>query len=154
MAEPSLKNKAVNGVSWSAADAILGQGVTFLVGIVLARLLSPTEYGLIGIISIFIVVLNGVVDSGFSNALIRKQDSANDDYNTMFYTNLAFSIVLYVGLYFAAPLIAEFFERVELVALTRVMGLTLIINASSIVQITILTKKVDFKTKGIGDNKW
>lgn len=147
MAEPSLKNKAVNGVSWSAADAILGQGVTFLVGIVLARLLSPTEYGLIGIISIFIVVLNGVVDSGFSNALIRKQDSANDDYNTMFYTNLAFSIVLYVGLYFAAPLIAEFFERVELVALTRVMGLTLIINASSIVQITILTKKVDFKTK-------
>ena len=147
MAEPSLKNKAVNGVSWSAADAILGQGVTFLVGIVLARLLSPAEYGLIGIISIFIVVLNGVVDSGFSNALIRKQDSANDDYNTMFYTNLAFSIVLYVGLYFAAPLIAEFFERAALVKLTRVMGLTLIINALSIVQITILTKKVDFKTK-------
>ena len=62
MPEASLKNKTVNGVGWSAADAILGQGVTFLVGIILARLLSPTEYGLIGIISIFIVVLNGVVD--------------------------------------------------------------------------------------------
>ena len=94
MAEPSLKNKAVNGVGWSAADAILGQGVTFLIGIVLARLLSPTEYGLIGIISIFIVVLNGVVDSGFSNAIIRKQDTTNEDYNTMFFTNLGFSILL------------------------------------------------------------
>jgi len=147
MAEPSLKNKAVNGVGWSAADAILGQGVTFLVGIVLARLLSPTEYGLIGIISIFIIVLNGVVDSGFSNAIIRKQDTTNDDYNTMFFTNLGFSLLLYVGLYFSAPAIATFFGREELVALTRVMGTILIINALSITQVTILTKKVDFKTK-------
>lgn len=147
MAEPSLKNKAVNGVGWSAADAILGQGVTFLVGIVLARLLSPTEYGLIGIISIFIVVLNGVVDSGFSNAIIRKQDTTNEDYNTMFFTNLGFSILLYIGLYFSAPAIATFFGREELVALTRAMGTILIINALSITQVTILTKKVDFKTK-------
>lgn len=147
MAEPSLKNKAVNGVGWSAADAILGQGVTFLVGIVLARLLSPTEYGLIGIISIFIIVLNGVVDSGFSNAIIRKQDTTNEDYNTMFFTNLGFSILLYVALYFAAPAIATFFDRTELIPLTRAMGLVLIINALSLVQVTILTKKVDFKTK-------
>ena len=147
MVEPSLKNKAVNGVGWSAADAILGQGVTFLVGIVLARLLSPTEYGLIGIISIFIVVLNGVVDSGFSNAIIRKQDTTNDDYNTMFFTNMGFSLLLYVGLYFSAPAIATFFGREELVALTRAMGTILIINALSITQVTILTKKVDFKTK-------
>lgn len=147
MAEPSLKNKAVSGVGWSAADAILGQGVTFLVGIVLARLLSPTEYGLIGIISIFIVVLNGVVDSGFSNALIRKQDITNDDYNTMFFTNLGSSILLYVGLYFVAPFIAIFFDRIELTPLTRAMGLILIINALSLVQVTILIKKVDFKTK-------
>ena len=147
MAEPSLKNKAVNGVSWSAADAILGQGVTFLVGIVLARLLSPTEYGLIGIISIFIVVLNGVVDSGFANALIRKQHTTNEDYNTMFYTNLSFSILLYIGLYLCAPIIARFFDRAELVALTRVMGVVLIINALCHTQITILTKRVDFKTK-------
>ena len=147
MAEASLKNKTVNGVGWSAADAILGQGVTFLVGIVLARLLSPTEYGLIGIISIFIVVLNGVVDSGFANALIRKQDTTNDDYNTMFFTNLSFSILLYIGLFFCAPLIASFFDRAELVDLTRVMGLVLIVNALCHTQVTILTKRVDFKTK-------
>ena len=149
MVEPSLKNKAVNGVGWSAADAILGQGVTFLVGIVLARLLSPTEYGLIGIISIFIVVLNGVVDSGFSNAIIRKQDTTNDDYNTMFFTNLGFSLLLYVGLYFSAPAIATFFGREELVALTRAMGIILIINALSIIQVTILTKSVDLKRNRI-----
>ena len=147
MAEASLKNKTINGVGWSAADAILGQGVTFLVGIVLARLLSPTEYGLIGIISIFIVVLNGVVDSGFANALIRKQDTTNDDYNTMFFTNLSFSILLYIGLFFCAPLIANFFDRAELVDLTRVMGLVLIVNALCHTQVTILTKRVDFKTK-------
>lgn len=147
MAEASLKNKTINGVGWSAADAILGQGVTFLVGIVLARLLSPTEYGLIGIISIFIVVLNGVVDSGFANALIRKQDTTNDDYNTMFFTNLSFSILLYIGLFFCAPLIASFFDRAELVDLTRVMGLVLIVNALCHTQVTILTKRVDFKTK-------
>lgn len=71
MQQESLKNKTVKGVEWSAADAFLGQGVTFIVGLVLARLLSPDEYGLIGICLIFTTVLNGIVDSGFSNALIR-----------------------------------------------------------------------------------
>lgn len=71
MQQESLKNKTVKGVWWSVADAFLGQGVTFIVGLVLARLLSPNEYGLIGICLIFTTVLNGIVDSGFSNALIR-----------------------------------------------------------------------------------
>ena len=71
MQEETLKNKIIEGVGWSAADAFLGQGVTFIVGLVLARLLSPDEYGLVGICLIFTTVLNGIVDSGFSNALIR-----------------------------------------------------------------------------------
>ena len=75
----SLKNKTVKGVGWSFADSILGQGITFVVGLVLARLLTPDEYGLIGIITIFITVLNSIVDSGFSNALIRKQHATQDD---------------------------------------------------------------------------
>ena len=73
MSEPSLRNKTIRGVGWSAADAFLGQGITFVVGLVLARLLSPEEYGLIGICLIFTTVLNGIVDSGFSNAIIRKK---------------------------------------------------------------------------------
>lgn len=147
MSEASLKDKTVSGVGWSAADAFLGQGVTFLVGIVLARILSPAEYGLIGIVTIFTTVLTGIVDSGFSNALIRKQKVSNDDYNTMFITNMVFSIVLFLLLFLCAPLIAKFFERPELVSLTRVMGLILIIQALSLVQNTILSKRIDFKTK-------
>lgn len=143
----SLRNKAVRGAGWSFADSFLGQGITFLVGLVLARLLTPDEYGLIGIITIFITVLNSIVDSGFSNALIRKPHATRDDYNTMFITNLVFSILMFLLLFFSAPAIAAFFKRPELVNLTRVMGIVVIFNALSIVQNTILTKHLDFKTK-------
>lgn len=113
----------------------------------LARLLSPDEYGLIGICLIFTTVLNGIVDSGFSNALIRKKNVTDEDYNTMFMTNMAISIVLYVVLFISAPLVAYFFHRDELTALIRATGLVLFLNALSIIQVTILTKKIDFKTK-------
>lgn len=132
---------------WSAADAFLGQGVTFLIGIVLARMLSPYEYGLIGICLIFNTVLNGIVDSGFSNALIRKKDCTDDDYNTMFLTNLGISIVLYGLLFVSSPLVAHFFGREELIILVRATGLVLLFNALSITQVAILTKRIDFKTK-------
>jgi len=147
MAEDNLKSKTIKGVGWSAADAFLGQGVSFIVGLVLARLLSPEEYGLIGIVMIFVTVLSGVVDSGFSTAVIRKKDANDDDYNTMFYTNMVFSIILYIALAFSSPLIANFFERQELLQLVPVMGLILIINALSLTQYTILTKRIDFKSK-------
>lgn len=147
MAKQSLKDKTVKGTFWSAADAFLGQGVTFLVGIVLARLLSPEEYGLIGIVTIFTTVMLGIVDSGFSNSLIRKQKVTDEDYCTLFYFNLAVSIVLFALLFASAPWIARFFERAQLVELVRVMSLLLILQAFSIVQNTILTRIIDFKTK-------
>ena len=96
---------------------------------------------------IFTTVLNGIVDSGFSNALIRKKDVTDEDYNTMFTTNMAISIVLYVLLFVSAPFVSDFFHRVELTALVRVTGLILFLNALSITQVTILTKNIDFKTK-------
>lgn len=147
MAKQGLKAKTVKGVGWSAADAFLGQGVTFIVGLVLARILSPEEYGLIGIVTIFTTVMLGVVDSGFSNALIRKQNVTNDDYNTLFFFNLTVSVLMYLLLYIGAPQIAHFFERPQLTELVRVMGLLLIVQALSIVQNTILSIKIDFKTK-------
>jgi len=147
MAEDSLRNKTVKGTLWSAADAFLGQGVTFLVGVILARMLTPAEYGLIGIVLIFTIILSGVVDSGFSNALIRKKDTTDEDYNTMFITNMVMSIAMFILLYLFSPFIAHFFAREELVALCQVMGLILIIQALSITQTTILTKQIDFKTK-------
>lgn len=147
MPEESLKDKTVKGVGWSAAESLLGQGVTFIVGMVLARLLTPSEYGLIGIVTIFITVFNAIIDSGFSQALIRKKDANNDDYNTMFITNMVLSFIMFVVLFLSAPAIARFFERPGLVVLTRVMGIVMIINALSITQNTVLTKKIDFKTK-------
>lgn len=147
MAEQSLKDKTVKGVGWSAADAFLGQGVTFIVGLVLARLLTPEEYGLIGIVTIFTTVLLGFVDCGFGNALIRKQDVTDDDYNTMFIVNMIMSVLMYTFLFIGAPFISRFFDRPQLIPLIRVTGLLLIIQAFSIVQNTILTKRIDFKTK-------
>lgn len=147
MSQQSLKDKTVKGTFWSAADAFLGQGVTFLVGIVLARLLSPEEYGLIGIVTIFTTVMLGIVDSGFSNSLIRKPKVTEDDYNTLFIFNLGVSVILYGALFAGAPWIARFFGRPQLVALVRVMGLLLIIQSFSIVQMTSLSRRIDFKTK-------
>lgn len=143
----SLKEKTVKGVGWSAADTFLGQGVTFIVGLVLARFLSPEEYGLIGIVTIFTTIMLGFVDSGFSNALIRKHEVSDEDYSTLFFFNLVVSIIMFALLYIGAPAIAYFFERPQLVSLTRVMGLLLIFQAISIVQYTILSRKIDFKTK-------
>lgn len=147
MAKQSLKDKTVKGTFWSAADSFLGHGVTFIVGIVLARLLSPEEYGLIAIVTIFTNILLGVVDSGFSNSLIRKLKVSDDDYNTLFFFNLAVSLVLFSLLFVGAPWIAKFFERPQLVALVRVMGVMLIVHSLTIVQSTILIRKIDFKTK-------
>lgn len=147
MAEQSLKDKTVKGTFWSGIDAFLSQGVTFIVGLVLARLLSPEEYGLIGIVTIFTSVLLGIVDSGFSNAIIRKQDVKDEDFNTLFLFNMAISIALFVLLFFSAPWIASFFDRPQLIPLVRVMGLLLILQALSIVQYTILSRRIDFKTK-------
>lgn len=147
MPDISLKDKTVSGVGWSAADAFLGQGVTFIVGLVLARILSPEEYGLIGIVTIFTTIMLGVVDSGFSNALIRKQNVTDEDYSTLFIFNLTVSIAMFLLLYIAAPSIAVFFERPQLVSLTRIMGLLLIFQSLSIVQYTILSREIDFRTK-------
>lgn len=147
MSQDSLKNKTIKGVGWSFGGSAASYGIQFIVGIVLARLLSPEEYGLIGIITIFITIFNGIVDSGFSSALIRKSDATEKDYNTAFITNLLFSITLFVFLYFGAPFIANFFKNQQLVALTRVMGFSLILNALSMIQVTLLTKEIDFKTQ-------
>lgn len=147
MAEESLKNKTVKGASWSFIDSIAGQGITFIVGLVLARLLTPEEYGLIGIITIFIAVFNSIVDSGFSNALIRKNDAKDIDYNTVFISNLVVSVILFGVLFLCAPAISRFFGQPQLIPLLRVMGSIVIINAFAIIQRTIFVKKVDFKTQ-------
>ena len=143
----SLKNKTVKGVGWSAIDNVSQMGVTFVVSIVLARLLSPDDYGLLGLITIVTAICTTLVNGGFSTALIRKKDITDDDYNTAFIVNLGMSVLLYVIVYFCSSFIADFFRREELVSLTRVSSLGLIIGALSLVQQARLTKRIDFKSQ-------
>ena len=147
MAAQSLKDKTVKGVGWSAIDNVSQYTVTFVVGIVLARLLSPDDYGLLGIIAIFTAICTTLINGGFTNALIRKQEVTDDDYNTAFIVNLGMSVLLYAIIYICSPLIATFFGRDELILLTRVTSVSMIFGALAIVQQTRLTKRIDFKTQ-------
>ncbi len=147
MAEESLKHKTVKGTIWSAIEAIARYGISFIIGIILARLLGPTDYGLIGIVTIFINFFNMIVDGGFTNAIIRKNNATEVDYCTVFYINISISILLGGILYCGAPAIAHFFEKSELVALSRVMSISVLINALGIVQKAKLTKSIDFKSQ-------
>lgn len=141
----SLKQKTVSGLLWSFIDQFANQGISFIVGILLARLLSPREFGLIGMITVFVAVSESFINSGFSNALIRKKDATNTDYSTVFYFNLAAGLVFFLILFAAAPAIAAFFHEPELKAIVQVLGLILIIDSLTITQKTILVKRVDFK---------
>lgn len=146
MAE-SLKHKTMKGLGWSALDNLARYGMQFAIGIVLARLLSPDDYGLLGIVGIFTVICTALVNGGFTTALIRKKDATDDDYNTAFICNLSMSLALYAVIFLCTPLIADFFGRSELVALVRVSSLGLMIGALGMVQRTRMTKRIDFKTQ-------
>lgn len=147
MTEESLKNKTVKGVAWSGIDNVVQMGVSFVVSIILARLLTPDDYGLLGIILIFSSICTALMNAGFTTALIRKPDATDDDYCTSFIINIVLSIVFYSIIYICSPLIADFFRRDELVNLTRVTSLGIIIGALSMIQQTRLTKRIDFKSQ-------
>ena len=123
--------------------------MTFVVSIVLARLLTPDDYGLIGIVTIFTLVSQALINAGFTSALIRKKDATDDDYNTVFIVNLGMSLLLYSIIFVGAPAIASFFNRQELVDLVRVTSIGMIIGALALVQQTRLTKRIDFKSQTV-----
>lgn len=141
----TLKEKTVSGLLWSFIDSFAMQGITFIVGIILARLLTPQEFGLVGMITIFIAISSSFINSGFGNALIQKQNCTEIDYSTVFYFNLLMGIVFFIVLFFTAPTISRFFNEPQLKHLIRVLGVVLIIDALTIIQLTILTKRIDFK---------
>lgn len=149
MAEQSLKDKTVKGVGWSAVDNVSSYIVSFIISIILARLLTPDDYGLIGIIAIFTAVCDTVINGGFGIALIRKSNASEEDYNTVFIINLVMSLFLYAVIFLCSPFIADFFGRQELVELTRVSSISMIIGALALVQHMKLIKKIDFRTQTI-----
>lgn len=141
----SLKNKTISGVFWSMLQKLGDQGIQFVITIVLARLLVPEDFGLIGMLAIFIAISQTIVEAGFNKALIRKKDADEEDYSTVFFINLSVSVLLYLLLYFCAPFIAQFYNEPKLISLTRILSLIFILNAFGYVQETKLIKEMQFK---------
>lgn len=147
MLQKKLKSKAILGIFWSIIDFLSKQGIQLTVQIVLARLLLPEHFGLIGMITIFIAFSNALVQSGLDQALIRERNLGREDYSTVFYFNLFVSIIIYIVLFFMAPYIASFFEEPQLIRILRVITLIIIVNSFSVIQRVILIRNVDFKTQ-------
>lgn len=143
----NLAKKTVSGLKWSAAERVATQIIQLIIMIILGRMLGPEAFGLVGLLAVFISISQVFVDSGFSSALIRKQDVNESDFATTFYFNIFISFLLYFFLFFLAPVISDFYSQPELVQLTRVLSLTIIFNAFSVVQKARLTINIDFKTQ-------
>lgn len=143
----SLKSKTVKGVVWSSIERFSTQGVQFLIMIIMARLLTPKDYGLIGMLAIFLAVAQSLIDSGFSQALIRKQNRTDVDNSTVFYFNIIVSCSLYLILFISAPFVADFYNQSELTSVMRVVCLGVILNSLAVVQRALLTVRIDFKTQ-------
>lgn len=149
MTDQSLKDKAITGMVWNSVDKFAVLGISFIIGVILARILMPADYGLIGMLAIFFAFSELFVGSGLSMALIQKTDRSEVDYSTIFHFNLIVGVIFYFILFFSAPLIAQFFDAPQLTILTRVLSLSIIINSLSIVQQTRLTIQLDFKTQAL-----
>lgn len=134
-----------SGFLWRFAERCGAQGVGFIVSICLARLLEPSDYGLIATVSVFTTILNVFVDSGMASALVQKKNAGDLEFSSVFYFNIVFCLILYLGLFFSAPFIAELYKTSELVAIIRVMGLTLIISGVKNVQQAYVSKTMQFK---------
>lgn len=144
-----LKNKAVNGMIWQSADKFGSKIVQFAIGIIIARILSPDDFGIIGLLALFISISETILDSGFANALIQKQDRTNTDYSTALYFNIVIGLLMYGVMWVISPLIADFYEIPILCSISRVYALSFVINSLSIVQTAKLSAELNFKLQSI-----
>ena len=145
----SLKKKTVKGVAWTSLDQVATLGFGFVIGVILARILSPDDYGLLAMIAVFNAIAFAFINSGFGNALIRKPDLTENDNSTAFYFNIVAGVVMAGVIWLIAPLVAMFYDKPILCQLLRVEGLLLIISSFTIVQNAQLTRALNFKAKMI-----
>ncbi|MCF0193572.1 MAG: lipopolysaccharide biosynthesis protein [Bacteroidaceae bacterium] len=145
MEQESVTQKTARTTFWSSIEKFSTMGIQFVVTILLARLLLPSDYGVIAMLTIFIGIATNIVECGFANALIRKCDCTQKDYSTAFYFNVIASSVIYLILFFSAPWIASFYEMDILSPVLRVFSITIIINSFNIVQNAMLIKDLHFK---------
>lgn len=140
-----LKQKVLNNLIWRFAERVGAQGVSLVVSIILARILAPEVYGVIALVTVFINILNVFIDSGLASALIQKKDADDIDFSSVFYFNITVCCALYILMFFAAPLIARFYENDTLIPIIRVLSLTLIISGIKDVQHAYVTRSLQFK---------
>lgn len=145
----SLKQKAVSGVAWTSIERFTQQIIQFVIGIAIARILAPQDYGIIGMTAIFFAIATTFIDSGFGSALIQKKDRNEIDYSTCFYFNILVGLVIYAILWFASPSIADFYRTPILCDVTRVLGLTMLVNSLTISQTAKMTSEMKFKEMAI-----
>lgn len=141
----TLKQKAVFGVAWTSIERFMQQFIQFVIGVLIARVLLPQDYGVVGMIAIFFSIASTFVDSGFGSALIKKKDRGELDYSTCFYFNIIVALIAYTLLWFSAPYIATFYRTPILCGITRVLGLNIIFNSLGISQTVKLTVELKFK---------
>jgi O-antigen/teichoic acid export membrane protein len=149
MAKKSLKHKAAAGMIWTALQKYSTMLISFISGIILARLLTPYDYGCIGMLMIFMVLAEAFIDGGFGSALIQKKRPTQEDYSTIFWWNLGMAVLMYTILYVSAPAIARFYDMPLLCDVLRVQGLVLFIYAFNIIQRNQLRKKLNFRVLSI-----
>lgn len=145
LSETEIKSKVLKGLFWKILENGGAQGIQFVIAIILARLLSPAEYGLVSIIMIFITIANVVVQNGFSTALVQKKHSDDTDFSSVFYFSLAIAAVMYAALYASAPSIAGFYHNDVLVPIVRVLAVVLFPGAVISVQTAYVSRKMEFK---------
>ena len=141
----SVRDQVFSGMFWKFAERISAQLVSFIVSVVLARILVPEAYGIVAMVMVFINIANVFVTSGFSNALIQKKDADETDFSTIFYCSFAVSVVLYGVLFFTAPFIAGFYQTEELTSVLRVFSLKIVLSSYSSVQHAYVSKHMIFK---------
>ena len=140
-----MKSKVLSGLFWKFGERISAQLVSFVVSIILARLLEPSYYGIIAIVNIFIALANVFVTSSFGNSLIQKKDADDLDFSSVFYLNIVLGLLLYACVFFMAPYIASFYDMKILSPVLRVMGLRLIVAGANSVQHAYVSKNMMFK---------
>ncbi len=141
----STKNKVFSGIFWKFGERLLAQGISFVVSIVLARLLMPKDYGIVAMVIVFITLADVFVSSGFGTALIQKKDADDTDFSTIFYCSMVVSVVIYLILFFAAPLVASFYKTPSLVLVLRVFSLKIPISAYNSIQHAYVSRHMIFK---------
>lgn len=144
-----VKSKAISGMAWTGIERLATQTIQFIIGIIIARILMPSDYGIVGMLAIFMAIAQTFLDSGFASALIQKKDRTDVDYSTVFYFNIVVSCVLYGVFYVSAPWIASFYNMPILNDVTRITTLSLIISGLTIVQQAKLTIDLKFRELAI-----